>query len=156
MNKNKPLRSKKQIIKGRVVSAKTAKTVVVLVEREKIHPLYKKTFRRSKRYLVHDEMGATLGDLVEIVQIKPMSKNKHFQVQKIVGKNMEAVIVKQLKEEAAEAIAEVMPEDRLSVLGNQLSEESQSVISKPVTEKQKTDKPKSENRKLKTDNGRSK
>lgn len=106
----------KHIVKGRVVSAKTSQTVVVLVEREKIHPLYKKTFRRSKRYLVHDEIGVALGDLVEIVQVRPMSKHKHFQVQKVVGKNMEAVIVEQLKEKAAEAIAEVMPEEKIEEL----------------------------------------
>ncbi|MDO8570076.1 MAG: 30S ribosomal protein S17 [Candidatus Daviesbacteria bacterium] len=156
----------KQILTGRVVSAKTPQTVVVLIEREKIHPLYKKAFKRSKRFLVHDEIGASLGDLVDIVQVKPMSRNKHFQVQKIVGKNMEAVIIEELKEKAAEAIAEVMPEDRLSVIGSQLSEESRSVarlaeastkrVSESVTEKQKTGKLKSENRKLITDNRRSK
>lgn len=105
-------KNKKQVIIGRVVSVKTAKTVVVLIDRECMHPLYKKTFKRSKRYLVHDEQGATLGNLVEIVQIRPMSKNKHFQVHKIVGKNMEAVIIEELKEKAAEAIAEVMPEEK--------------------------------------------
>ena len=68
----------KQKIIGRVVSEKTIKTVVVLVEREKMHPMYKKSFRRSKRYLVHNEIVAKLGDLVEIVQVRPISKNKHF------------------------------------------------------------------------------
>lgn len=137
-----------QVIKGRVVSAKTPKTAVVLVERRVTHPLYGKTFRRSKRYLVHDEKGVSEGDLVEIIKCSPISKNKHFMIYKVVGKNMEAIIAEQLKEEAAETIAEVMPVEKET--------EESSVIGEPVTEKQKTGKQKSENRKLKTDNKESK
>ncbi|MDO8638105.1 MAG: 30S ribosomal protein S17 [Candidatus Daviesbacteria bacterium] len=128
----------KQIKKGRVVSVKTLKTVVVLIDSVRMHPLYKKAFKRSKRYLVHDEIGAGLGDLVEIVQVRPMSKNKHFQIQKIVGKNMEAVIIEELKEEAAEAIAEVMPEEKtkeLSAVSHQTEEKTDVKIKKQPKER---------------------
>lgn len=127
-------KERKQIIKGRVVS-KTPKTVVVLVEREKIHPLYKKTFRRSKRYLVHDELGANLGDLVEIVKVRPVSRNKHFHVQKIIGKNIEAIIVEELKEKAAEAIAQVMPEEKESRVESQESSEENKKAVKEESKK---------------------
>lgn len=139
----------KQTIIGRVVAAKTPKTVVVLIERKKMHALYKKAFKRSKKYLVHDNLGAKSGDLVEIVKVRPISKNKHFQVQKIVGKNMEAIIIGQLKEEAAEAIAEVMPEEKtgeLSAISPQTEEKIDKKIKKVTKRKEKSD-----SRKLKTD-----
>lgn len=99
-----------QTVKGRVVSAKTLKTVVVLVERKKVHPLYKKAYAQSQRYLVHDELNAKEGDLVEMIKIKPISKRKHWMVNKIVGVDMEAIASEKLKSVAAEAIAQVMPE----------------------------------------------
>lgn len=121
----------KRTITGRVVSSKTPKTVVVLIESERMHPLYKKSFKRSKRYLVHDEVGANLGDLVKITQIRPISKNKHFQVQEIIGKNMEAIIVEQLKEKAAEVIAEVMSVE----LEDQMVGESEKIEKKTKVKK---------------------
>ncbi|MFZ5845350.1 MAG: 30S ribosomal protein S17 [Patescibacteria group bacterium] len=66
---------------GRVVSAKMAKTVIVVVNRLFRHPLYKKAIRRTKRFLAHNE-GLTLsaGDRVKIKEVRPISKNKHFVV----------------------------------------------------------------------------
>ncbi len=55
---------------GRVVSTKLKNTVTVLVERVAMHPLYKKTFVRSKRYLVDDQIGVKDGDIVEIIKCK--------------------------------------------------------------------------------------
>lgn len=97
---------------GRVVSAKMNKTVAVLVEGSKTHPLYGKTFVWSKKYLVHDELGAKDGDMVTIVATKPISKRKHFKVVKIIGKDVVALGEAAMKQEAAEAIAEVMPEEK--------------------------------------------
>lgn len=102
--------ARSQILKGRVTSVKVPQTVTVLVEWQKTHPLYKKTFKKSKKYLVHDDLKVSLGDVVEIVKVKPISKNKHFKVVKVVGQEIKVIIAEQLKEEAAEAIAEVMPE----------------------------------------------
>lgn len=100
----------KHLITGRVVSAKTLKTVTVLVEWERLHPLYRKRIRRSKKYLVHDEIGTKLGDMVQIVKSRPISKNKHWIVIKIVGQDIVAVVSEQIKKEAEKAIAEIMPE----------------------------------------------
>lgn len=100
-----------QVFKGRVVASKTAQTATVLLESRKTHPLYKKSYARSKRYLVQDDLGVKMGDLVEITKCKPISKNKHFKIIKVVGTNMEAIITEQLKEEAQAAIAEVLPAD---------------------------------------------
>ena len=71
----------KRIVKGTVVSDKTDKTVVVLVERRFTHPLLKKTVRRTKKYQAHD--GANqfhIGDQVLIQECAPISKNKRFVV----------------------------------------------------------------------------
>lgn len=100
------------VMRGRVVSAKVPQTVTVLIERRKMHHLYQKAFTSSKKYLVHDNLGVSLGDVVDIVKSKPISKNKHFKILRVVGRDIEAVVSEQLKEEAAEAIAEVMPEEK--------------------------------------------
>lgn len=97
---------------GRVVSVKMQKTIAVLVEGKKTHPLYKKTYVWSKKYLVHDEIGCKLGDVVEIASTKPISRRKHFLVTKIIGKDLVALGEEAMKLEAQEAIAEVMPEEK--------------------------------------------
>jgi small subunit ribosomal protein S17 len=71
---------------GRVVSDKMQKTVVVLVNRSKTHPLYKKVIRRSVKFMAHDEMGAHMGDTVRIIESRPMSRHKRWQVVEIVQK----------------------------------------------------------------------
>lgn len=66
---------------GRVVSDKMEKTVVVAVQGMRKHELYKKQMRRTKKFLAHDEGSrARLGDLVRIVESRPMSKLKHWRV----------------------------------------------------------------------------
>lgn len=117
VKKEKKVKTKKaivkpQIIRGRVVSVKIPTTVTILTVRRRVHPLYHKAFTRSKKYLVHDELGVSLGDIVDIIKVRPISKNKHFKVLKVIGKDIEAVVSKQLQEEAAEAIAEVIPEEK--------------------------------------------
>lgn len=97
---------------GRVVVAKLPKTVTVLVERKEVHPLYKKSFVRSKKYLVDDPVGVKMGDLVEIVKMAPLSKRKHFRVAKVVGKSLVEITEVTLKEAAKGAIEEVMPEEK--------------------------------------------
>ncbi len=95
---------------GRVVSTKLKNTATVLVERISTHPLYKKTFLRSKKYLADDPLGASMGDLVEIIKVAPVSKNKHFRIVKVVGKNLAEIVEATQKKAAEEIIAEVMPE----------------------------------------------
>src|SRR5438093_11171462 len=74
----------RRIEMGRVVSDKMQKTVVVLVERSKPHPLYKKIMRRSIKFMAHDELGASMGDTVRIIESRPMSRRKRWQVVEIV------------------------------------------------------------------------
>ncbi len=71
----------KKVLTGVVVSDKMDKTVAVLVERQFPHPLYGKVVRRSKKYLAHDEDNAyKVGDVVEIVEARPISKRKRWRV----------------------------------------------------------------------------
>ncbi len=96
---------------GRVVSTKLKNTATILVERIDMHPLYKKTYIQSKKYLVDDVLGVKEGDIVEIINCKPVSKNKHWKIVKVVGKNLEEINEANLKKAAEEVIAEVMPEE---------------------------------------------
>ncbi|QMW23183.1 30S ribosomal protein S17 [Sandaracinobacteroides saxicola] len=71
----------KRILQGTVVSHKTDKTVVVLVERKVAHPVYGKIIRRSKKYHAHDDANAIkAGDVVRIEECAPLSKLKSWRV----------------------------------------------------------------------------
>ncbi len=71
----------KRILEGVVVSDKGDKTVVVRVERTFLHPLLKKTVRRSKKYHAHDEANAfKAGEVVRIIECAPKSKLKTWEV----------------------------------------------------------------------------
>lgn len=71
---------------GLVVGKKMKKTVAVLVERQVRHPLYKKIIKRRKRFLVHDEYEkCKVGDIIRIVETRPISKRKKWRVLEIVG-----------------------------------------------------------------------
>lgn len=75
----------KKVLTGVVVSDKMQKTVTVLVERQFLHPLYGKVIKRSKKYLAHDpEEKYKLGDVVEIIESRPISKRKRFRVLRLV------------------------------------------------------------------------
>ena len=75
----------KKILKGIVVSDKPNKTITVLVERKYQHPLFKKIIKSKKKYNAHDENNKFKnGDKVSIVECKPFSKNKKFEV---IGEN---------------------------------------------------------------------
>lgn len=69
-----------KIFTGRVISLKNAKTATVAATRVKIHPLYKKRFRRVRKYQVHDEVGVKLGETVKFVASKPYSKTKKWRI----------------------------------------------------------------------------
>jgi small subunit ribosomal protein S17 len=73
---------------GRVVSNKMDKTVTVLVERKVKHPVYGKVMTRSKKYHAHDEKNEFQeGDLVEIVECRPLSKTKAWRVSRLLEKS---------------------------------------------------------------------
>ena len=78
----------KMIKEGIVVSDKSDKTIVVRVQRQFIHPLYKKTVRRHKKFMAHDELNdAHEGDVVQIVESRPMSARKRWALHKIVDRS---------------------------------------------------------------------
>jgi small subunit ribosomal protein S17 len=71
----------KRILQGTVVSDANDKTVTVNVERRFTHPLLKKTVRRTKKYRAHDETNQyKVGDIVQIEECAPISKNKRWAV----------------------------------------------------------------------------
>ncbi|MBI3240769.1 MAG: 30S ribosomal protein S17 [Chloroflexi bacterium] len=79
---------------GKVTSAKMTKTVVVEISSAKRHPLYGKVVRTSHRFKAHDENSiCKVGDLVEIVESKPISKDKRWVVARIVTKNLGVELV---------------------------------------------------------------
>jgi small subunit ribosomal protein S17 len=76
----------KRVMTGTVVSDKTDKTVVVLVERRVKHPLYGKIIKRSKKYHAHDETNEVRsGETVRIEETKPISKLKTWKVVERIG-----------------------------------------------------------------------
>ena len=77
----------KRRLVGRVASNKMAKTVVVEVTRYKMEPLYRKYVKVRKRYKAHDQNNTyTVGDRVEIVEHRPMSKHKRWMVSRLIDK----------------------------------------------------------------------
>ncbi|MBM7655960.1 30S ribosomal protein S17 [Neobacillus cucumis] len=84
-------RNQRKVYTGRVVSDKMDKTVTVLVETHKKHPLYGKRVKYSKKYKAHDEQNqAKIGDVVRIMETRPLSATKRFRLVEVVEK---AVII---------------------------------------------------------------
>ena len=73
-------------LQGVVVSNKMMKTVVVEIARTFRHPLYEKVVHSAKKLVVHDELGCNVGDEVQIIESKPISKTKRFVVEKILSR----------------------------------------------------------------------
>ena|SRR5450755_402345 len=80
-----PTKSRRQQKIGRVVSNKTDKTIVVVVESLKKHRIYKRTYKQTKRFHAHDEQNVCqIGDLVRIEESRPLSKLKRWRLIEIV------------------------------------------------------------------------
>ena len=78
-------RGRRKVLQGIVVSDRMQKTVVVRVDRRFIHPLYKKVVVRSKKYMAHDEHNEChVGDVVEIMETRPLSRHKRWRVVRII------------------------------------------------------------------------
>ena len=75
-------------ITGVVTSNKMTKTVVVEISRKFRHPLYRKVVHSSKRVKAHDEIGCQIGDQVQIVESRPLSRDKRWVVESIVKKEI--------------------------------------------------------------------
>ena len=80
-------RTNRRVLRGKVVSDKMEKTIVVEIATKRSHPLYGKRVKFSRRFKAHDELNeAKVGDTVEIMETRPLSKDKHFRLTKIVEK----------------------------------------------------------------------
>ena len=101
-------KAKKKVLQGKVVSDRMDKTVMVLVERTVRDPKYKKYIRKRKKFMAHDEKNEChIGDRVEIVESRPLSRHKRFQVSRILAR---AEIVAEVVPQRAGAL-EVAPDD---------------------------------------------
>lgn len=73
---------------GIVISNKMEKTIVVKVENRYSHPIYYKTMVKTRKYLVHDEMGqCNIGDQVLVQECRPLSRRKHWKLAKVLSKS---------------------------------------------------------------------
>ncbi len=79
------VRNNRKVRVGIVMSDKMDKTIVVAIRDNTKHPLYKKTIKTTTKFKVHDENNeAKIGDIVEIVETRPLSKDKCFRLNRIV------------------------------------------------------------------------
>lgn len=82
------MRGRRKIRVGEVISDKMQKTVVVQVTTLKRHPLYKKTIKKRKKFYAHDEkQECKVGDIVEIMETRPLSRLKRWRVVKILKRS---------------------------------------------------------------------
>ena len=82
-----PKRARRKVRIGKVVSNKMVKSIVVAVERQVAHALYKKYFRRTTKLMAHDEkQEAGIGDTVKIMETRPMSARKRWRLVEIIEK----------------------------------------------------------------------
>lgn len=84
---------------GVVTKNKMEKTVTVEVSRAFRHPLYQKVVHSVKKYKAHDEIGCQIGDEVQIMECRPISKTKRFLVEKIIKKDEAAVVLTEIESE---------------------------------------------------------
>ena len=82
---------KRKTLLGEVVSDRMHKTITVMVERRVRHPIYERVIKRSKKYHAHDERNqCQLGDVVRIVETRPLSRTKRWRLQEIVRRRTDA------------------------------------------------------------------
>lgn len=85
MTNSNALTKRRKTFIGTVVSDKNDKTIIVNVETAKTHPIYNKRFKSTKKYHTHDAKNeAQIGDVVEIIETRPLSALKRFRLLKIV------------------------------------------------------------------------
>ena len=80
-------RNSRKVLRGTVVSDKMDKTIVVAINTKKSHPLYGRQVKFTTKSKAHDENNeAKVGDIVEVMETRPLSKDKHFRLVRIVEK----------------------------------------------------------------------
>ena len=97
-------------IVGKVTSNKMTKTVVVEIVRKFRHPLYKKVVHSSKRVKAHDEIGCQIGDEVQIVESRPLSRDKRWGVGSVIKRETRTADVGVEAIASADVAAETKPE----------------------------------------------
>jgi len=103
-----------RVIQGTVVSNKMDKTVVVTVERRKMHRLYHKVMSLTQRFKAHDEENACrLGDLVRIQECRPVSKEKRWRVIEILSRGDVAEVAPEAIGREIEQTAQVAPKSEV-------------------------------------------
>ena len=82
-------RNQRKVYQGRVVSDKMDKTIVVVIETQKKHSRYGKRIKYSKKYKAHDENNvAKIGDIVKIMETRPLSSTNHFRLVEVVEESV--------------------------------------------------------------------
>ena len=77
----------RRVLVGKVVSDKMDKTIVVAIDEKKAHPLYKKQSKYTRKFKAHDENNeAHVGDTVQIMETRTLSKEVHFRLVKVIEK----------------------------------------------------------------------
>ena len=77
----------KKVRVGKVVSNKADKTIIVSIERQVIHPLYRKYFKQTKKVMAHDEENACqIGDTVKVIESRPLSARKRWSLVEILAR----------------------------------------------------------------------
>lgn len=80
-------RARRKVRIGVVVSNKMQKTITVAIERKVAHPIYKKYFKKTTKLMAHDEKSeCTIGDVVKIMETRPLSKHKRWRLVEVVEK----------------------------------------------------------------------
>ena len=106
------MRERRKVMTGRVISDKMAKTVVVQIEERQRHPLYGKVVMQARRFKAHNEDPfAKLGDLVKIVESRPLSHSKRWRVAEIVQRG---VVVEQAVDVELESLRAKEDADRVA------------------------------------------
>lgn len=136
------MRDRRKIMQGRVVSSKTPQTVIVAIESRTKHPLYGKVVTHVRRFKAHnvEPVVAKLGDVVKIIEARPLSAQKRWQVHEIVqrGVVVEQIVDVELEDlrakEEADRVARRAEEERraaerLSKLAGEEETEDDSVES---------------------------
>jgi small subunit ribosomal protein S17 len=81
------IRGRRKVRIGKVISSKMNKSITVAIERRLKHPLYKKYFKKTTKFMVHDDKNVcNIGDIVKIMETKPLSKMKRWRLVEIVEK----------------------------------------------------------------------
>lgn len=89
-NATAKLRGRRKVFRGKVVSDKMDKTIVVAVTRLVHHPIYPKVLKKTSKFKAHDEFNeAKVGDIVEIMETRPLSKTKRWRLVRIIKREGE-------------------------------------------------------------------